>query len=84
MNNELLGRVVRRLRKKKGLTQAQLAELCKAAPNNISRCERGESEIGWTLFFKLSKVLDFEIEDVYNERALYKEELKKKIEGLSH
>ena len=60
----LLGRVVRTLRQKRGCNQQQLAEIVGCKTSTLSRIERAQGEVGWTLYLKLEKFfsVDFKVE----------------------
>ena len=65
-----LGLKVSELRKEKGLTQEQLAEVCEVTPRTIQRIESGEVEPRAFTRNSLSNVLEFDLgkNDVGNER----------------
>ena len=79
----LLGRILRRRRKEEGLSQAELAKLCNTSPNNVSRCETGESSVRWTtvhafcMYFKIENLQ----EELEKEKVLYRKELKSLIDA---
>ena len=47
INSKQLGRIIRRARKKKGLSQAQLANMTGLARNTIANTERGDRCPTW-------------------------------------
>lgn len=55
---ELFGRNVRKYRKRKKLTQEQLAELCGMQPNSISRIEKGSAGTKMSVLKSLSNALE--------------------------
>jgi uncharacterized Tic20 family protein/DNA-binding Xre family transcriptional regulator len=70
MNQPDLGLKVSELRKEKGLTQEQLAEVCEVTPRTIQRIESGEVEPRAFTRNSLSNVLEFDLgkNDLGNER----------------
>jgi len=67
-----LGQKVSELRKEKGFTQEQLAEVCEVTPRTIQRIESGEVEPRAFTRNSLSNVLEFDLgkNDVGNERLV--------------
>ncbi len=65
-----LGLKVSELRKEKGFTQEQLAEVCEVTPRTIQRIESGEVEPRAFTRNSLSNVLEFDLgkNDIENER----------------
>jgi uncharacterized Tic20 family protein len=65
-----LGLKVSELRKEKGLTQEQLAEICEVTPRTIQRIESGEVEPRAFTRNSLSNMLEFDLgqNDISNER----------------
>lgn len=57
---ELLGRELRRLRKERKLSVAQVAERAGLDPQDLARIERGETRIGLETLFRL--LSGFEVE----------------------
>lgn len=62
MDNKLLGRCIKVYRIKKGLTQAELAEMVNVAAGMIGRYERGEKAPGRDIIFELARVLEFSLD----------------------
>lgn len=62
MDKKLLGRYIKIYRTKKGLTQAQLAELVNVATGMIGRYERGEKAPSRDMIFELALVLEFSLD----------------------
>lgn len=62
MDNKLLGRCIKVYRIKKGLTQAELAEMVNVATGMIGRYERGEKAPGRDIIFELARVLEFSLD----------------------
>ena len=62
MDKKLLGRYIRIYRIKKGLTQAELAEMVNVAVGMIGRYERGEKAPSRDMIFELARVLEFSLD----------------------
>lgn len=62
-NTEELVEQIKLRRKKLGISQAQLAQLCDLSVNGISKFESnaGEREVKLSTLFKLSEVLGFKL-----------------------
>ena len=58
---EVLGELIRKIRKEKGLTQSQLAELIHTKKQAISRLERHPQDVKLSTIFKVSKALGTEL-----------------------
>lgn len=78
----LLGSLIKRMRKDRKLSQNDLAKLVNTRPNNISRCERGESEIGWQMYLSLKSFFGFDDDDIELEQKIIEDELLKKLQGV--
>lgn len=57
----LLGKNIKRLRKDRGLTQEQLAELCEFDPTYISLLERGKRNPPFSTLIKIALVLEISV-----------------------
>jgi transcriptional regulator with XRE-family HTH domain len=57
-----LGRRIKRLREKKGLSQGQLAQACDLWRGHIGQIERGNHNIRLSSLLKITKKLDITIE----------------------
>jgi transcriptional regulator with XRE-family HTH domain len=64
-----LGLKIKQLRKGKGLTQKELADLSGESQNNISRWENGEVEPGWISIVALAKALGIDVSEFQNSRS---------------
>jgi transcriptional regulator with XRE-family HTH domain len=53
-----LGAAVKRLRKKRGLTQEKLAELVDVAPRTVQKVEAGELNVLFSTVMRFKKALD--------------------------
>lgn len=67
MDSVILGERIATLRKKKGYTQAQLAEFLSISSKTVSRWETGEGFPEISIFPHLSKVLDVSIDSLLND-----------------
>lgn len=62
---KLLGEQIKRLRKARGFTQEQLAEMIEIAPRNLSRIEVGESFVTAETLEKLLFALNITAEELF-------------------
>ena len=62
--NTSLGAVIREHRKQKGLTQAQLADMVGLSTRHIGKLEDGTYMPKLCTYMNISKVLEFDIEEV--------------------
>ena len=82
---EALGKLVAKLRKKKSLTQAQLAEIIQVEPETISRLERGVAAPSIQRVVSLADALDVSVSELLtassplpsDKVALLEQELKR-------
>ena len=58
---ERIGKRIAEIRKKKGISQAKLAELTGMAPGNIARIETGKYSTGVDLLSKIANALDYKL-----------------------
>ena len=73
---KVFGEKVKRIRKKRNLTQEQLAELIDISPRNLSKIEVGDCFVKAETLEKLSKALDISTEELFaNEHIKESEEL---------
>lgn len=73
---KVFGEKIKRIRKKKNLTQEQLAELIDISPRNLSKIEVGECFVKAETLEKLLKALDISTEELFaNEHIKESEEL---------
>ena len=78
MNQENIGKFIAKLRKEKNMTQEQLAEKMGVSINAVSKWERGLSFPDVSLYKKLCKELDINIEELINGEKDKSEEAKEK------
>lgn len=62
---KLLGEQIKRLRKARGLTQEQLAEIIEIAPRNLSRIEVGECFVTAETLEKIISALNVTAEELF-------------------
>lgn len=61
-----LGGALRKLRKSKGLTLAELAERVDSHVGNLSRIERGTAKPSLSLLYRLSEAMDFSLGEIFS------------------
>ena len=62
------GSQIRRLRKEKGMTQADLVFEAKVHGNMIGRIERGERAVNLLQLHKIAKALEIRVEELFDFR----------------
>ena len=65
---KLVGEHIMVLRKRKGLTQKELADVIEATSVHIGRIERGESNVTILILRKIAKELGVTLSDLVNEK----------------
>lgn len=76
------GKRVKELRKSKGLTQEQIAELINIEPPNVSKMENGLHFPQPDKIEKIAKALDVTVQDLFDfEHLIKKQDLLKYIES---
>ena len=78
MNQEKSGKFIAKLRKEKSMTQEQLAEKLGVSINAVSKWERGLSFPDVSLYKKICKELDINIEELINGEKDNSDEAKEK------
>ena len=63
---ELIGKRIKELRKKRGLSQEQLSEKAEITPNYLSRVERGTENPTLDMFMKLANALEVEMWEMFD------------------
>ncbi len=63
----LLGERIRKIRKDRGLTQEELAELCSVVPPTVSRWEHGSLIPNSEHRIKIANALKIELNDLYDD-----------------
>lgn len=61
-----LGQALKQLRKKQGLTLAELAERTQSYVGNLSRIERGMARPSLDLLYRIAEALGFSITDIFS------------------
>lgn len=75
MNTQKLGAFIAQLRKEKGLTQLQLAELLNVTDKAVSRWETGKNYPDIDMFEDLSKILEVSVSELLEGKRIDKENL---------
>lgn len=70
----LLGRKIRELRKRKGLTQSEFADKIEACERNVSKIECGKNFVTAEKLAKIIEVLEVEPQELFNFK--YQDETK--------
>ena len=63
IDTETIGKIIKKLRIDKNLTQEALAEKMDISTNYLSKVERGLSRLNIEAFFKMAEVLSFSLSD---------------------
>ncbi len=63
---ELLGLRIKEIRKRKGLSQEEVAEKAETSPNYLSRMERGTENPTLDMLIKISEALKVEIWEIFD------------------
>lgn len=69
-----LGQKLKAARKKKGLTQQQLADISHVSLKHIQNCERGEKNPSFEILRSLAQVLDISLDSLITPNALLDDE----------
>lgn len=64
MDDKLIGKRIQYFRKKKGLTQEQLAEMIGKSPNHLSSIERGFNKVKLDTLIDIINCLDCTADDI--------------------
>lgn len=80
MNQEKIGKFIAEKRKKKKLTQAQLAEKLGVSTNAVSKWERGLCLMDMSLLKPLSEILEVSVNEILSGEEIGEEDLEKKCE----
>lgn len=78
----MIGKIIKYMRTKKGLSQFQLAQILNISQQNISRYEKNQRIISFDLIEKIAKECDYEINflskknnDVVNSKNIERKEI---------
>ncbi len=83
MNQEKIGKFIKECRKKKNLTQEDLARILNVTDKAISKWENGRCLPDVSLFAKLCKELDITVNELLSGEKLNKNNYQEKIEELT-
>ena len=82
MSKKLLGKVIRDLRKKKGMSLRQLADKISVSFVNISHIENGRVETSEKVIKELAKALDYDVDKLLATADSINEDVKNIIKKL--
>ena len=82
MNKELLGKLIRKLRKQKGLSLRKLAEKVDISFVNIAHIENGNVATSDKVLKQLAKALDYDVDKMLATADSVNEDIKKIIKKL--
>ena len=80
MNQEKIGKFILECRKKKNLTQSELAEKIGVTDKSISNWENGRNMPDLSLFKPLCEILDISVNDLISGKNVSQDEYQKKLE----
>lgn len=80
MNQEKIGKFIQEQRKKKHLTQSDLAEKLRVSTNAVSKWERGVCLMDMSLLKPLSEILKVQVLDILSGEIVKEENTKEKYE----
>ncbi len=82
---KLMGLRIKELRKRKGLSQEEVAEKAETSPNYVSRMERGTENPTLDMLIKISEALEVDMWELFDfkhqENAKALKEILRKIAG---
>lgn len=85
IDTETIGKIIKKLRVDKQMTQEELAEKIDISTNYLSKVERGLSRLNIEAFLKMAEILSFSLNDFginttpEHQRGKTKQELLKKV-----
>jgi len=82
MSKELLGKLIKKLRKQKGLSLRQLAEKISVSFVNISHIENGKIETSQKVIKEIAKALDYDVDKLLATADSINEDIKNIIKKL--
>ena len=74
---ELFGKRLKEIRKQKGLTQEELAELCDMQTNSIGMIETGQRAVSFSTIETIASCLQVDYNDLFDFNNVYKSEYSK-------
>lgn len=81
IDKSAIGKIIKKLRQDKDLTQEELAEKVDLSTNYLSKVERGMNTPNVETFLKMAEILDFTLED-FGINQTHKEIIDKEKEEL--
>ena len=82
MNKKLLGNLIRKLRKQKGLSLRQLAKKVSVSFVNIAHIEKGRVETSEKVIKEIAKALDYDVDELLAKANSINEDVKNIIKKL--
>lgn len=84
LNYKLVGQRIRAMRKKRGMTQEQLAELAEISPQHCSGIETGAAKVSLPALIKIANVLEASMDELLMDSvsAAAKPEMMKEVEAV--
>ena len=84
LNYKLVGQRIRAMRKKRGMTQEQLAELAEISPQHCSGIETGAAKVSLPALIKIANVLEASMDELLMDSvsAVAKPEMMKEVEAV--
>ena len=84
LNYKLVGQRIRAMRKKRGMTQDQLAELAEISPQHCSGIETGAAKVSLPALIKIANVLEASMDELLMDSvsAAAKPEMMKEVEAV--
>jgi len=82
MNENKLGTIISKLRKEKGITQKDLADILNISDKAISRWERGTSQPNLEMIFQISKYFNVSFNDLITARISSDDEDNEIVENI--
>lgn len=80
INKGILGGTIKKSRIEKSLTQEQLAEMINITPTHLKQLESERRKPSLEVLYKLSRVLNFSVDDIFFPEKKEGQELRRKIE----
>lgn len=71
MNYKAIGLRVKSARKKRGITQEQLAELAHLSASHVSKIETGETKLSLPSLVRIANVLDASVDALLTDNTAY-------------
>lgn len=68
----LVGKKIKEIREKRGMTQQELSDLCNFEKSNVSRIEAGRTNLTLKSLFFISRALDVQLKDLFEDISNHK------------